>query len=123
MGMLLAVYYDKQAMIPGVYDAIKELFHNPSEPFYTGSVMDLLYDGVEIDCTSQNEMTSQALCTQFSIGAQKAIRMIDDKHFAFSLFGGVSVQLFFCFRQTKQIIVFIRKGKWHRSWPIHGLSR
>lgn len=90
MGILLAVNVDKQPMLPGVYSAIKEMFHNPTDPFFTGRVMDLLFDGVPIDCTSQVEVTTQALCTQFDAGSQAAIRKVADKQFAFSVFGGVS---------------------------------
>lgn len=90
MGMLLAINVDKKPMLPSIYAAIKEIFHNPSDPFYTGRVMDILFDGVPIDCSSQIEVTTKAVCSQFSTGAQAAIRQIDDKHYAFSLFGGVS---------------------------------
>lgn len=89
MGILLAVNVDKKPMLPGVYAALKEMFHSPADPFFTGRVMDLLFDGVMIDCSSQEEVTTQALCTQFSAGSQAAIRQVDDKHFAFSIFGGV----------------------------------
>lgn len=92
MGILLAINVDKQPMLPSVYAALKEIFHNPTEPFFTGRVMDLLFDGVPIDCSSQVEVTTQALCTQFDAGAQAAIQKVADKQFKFSVFGGVSVQ-------------------------------
>lgn len=88
-GMLLSINIDKKPMLPGIYAAINEMFHNPPDPFFTGRVMDILYDGVPIDCTSE-DMTVTAMCTSFSTGEQKAIRQIDDKHYAFSLFAGVS---------------------------------
>lgn len=85
----MSINIDKKPMLPGIYGAIKELFHNPPDPFFTGRVMDILYDGVPIDCTSE-DMTVKAMCTSFSTGAQQAIRQIDNEHYAFSLFGGVS---------------------------------
>lgn len=46
MGMILAANVDKKPMVPMLGGAIKALFHDPADAFYTGRVMDLLYDGV-----------------------------------------------------------------------------
>lgn len=90
MGMLMAVNVDKQPMLPMVESALNLLFHNPSDAFYSGRVMDLLYDGVEVDCSSDDN-TVKALCLNFD--AEKAFRKIDDTHYAFSMFSGVSAGL------------------------------
>lgn len=87
MGMLLAVNVDKQAMLPAIEGVLKNLFHDPADAFYTGRVMDILYDGVPVDCSSDDK-TTIAICMSFD--NNKALRKIDDHHFAFSLFGGVS---------------------------------
>lgn len=87
MGMLLATNIDKKPMVPLIAGAIKELFHDPADAFFTGRVMDILYDGVKIDCSSK-EMTPVAICT--SLGGQPAVKKIDDTTYAFSLFAGVS---------------------------------
>lgn len=88
--MSLAVNVDKKPMLPAIAGAINELFHNPADPFWTGRVMDILYDGVTIDCSSE-DFNAVAVCSQFSTGEMKAVRQIDDKTYAFSLFAGVSV--------------------------------
>ena len=88
MGMFLAVNVDKQPMLPMVEGALNSLFHNPADPFFTGRVMDLLYDGVELDC-SADDNTVKALCLNFD--AEKAFRKVDDTHYAFSLFSGVNL--------------------------------
>lgn len=93
MGMLLALNIDKKPMLPGIASAINDLFNNPTDPFFTGRIMDILYDGIPINCTSE-EFNTVALCTMFSTGAQQAVRKVDDKHYAFSLFGGVSSNCF-----------------------------
>lgn len=87
MGMLLATNIDKKPLLPSLYTAINNLFQNPEDAFFTGRIMDLLYDGVPIDCTSE-DLTTKAICTSFD--GMQPIRKIDDKHFAFSLFAGVS---------------------------------
>lgn len=89
MGMLLATNIDKKPLLPAIEGAIKNMFHDPADAFYTGRVWDLLYDGVEIDCSSDDQ-TVTAIC--LSMESMKPIRKIDDKHFAFSLFAGVSIK-------------------------------
>lgn len=88
MGMYCAVNVDKQPMLPMVEGAINKLFHDPADAFYTGRVMNLLFDGVELDC-SADDTTVKALCLNFQ--GEKAFRKIDDGHFAFAVFSGVSV--------------------------------
>lgn len=82
--------YDKKAMLPTISGAINELFHHPATPFWTGRVMDILFDGVNIDCSSE-DFNAVAVCSQFETGDVKAVRPAGDKTFAFSLFQGVSV--------------------------------
>lgn len=90
--MFLAINVDKQPMLPMVEGALNNLFHNPADAFFSGRIMDLLYDGVEVDC-SADDNTVKAICMNFD--AEKAFRKIDDTHYAFSLFAGVSVREIF----------------------------
>lgn len=87
-GILLATNVDKQPLLSQVEVAVKNLFNDPADVFFTGRIMDLLFDGVSIDCSS-NDQTTTALCLTFEDTA--GFRRIDDTHLAFSLFGGVSV--------------------------------
>lgn len=91
--MLMAVNYDKQAMLPEIETVIKNMFHDPSDVFYTGKVMDILFDGVPIDCETEHGVTA-AICLSFDDNPN--MRKIDDFHYAFSLFGSVS-WIFDCF--------------------------
>lgn len=86
MGMLLSVNVDKKPFLPTIEGAIKKLFHDPADAFYKGRVMDLLYNGVDVDCSSDDAAVA-AICLEFD--NQKAFRKIDDHHFTFSLFAGV----------------------------------
>lgn len=88
MGMLLATNIDKKPLLPSVANAINNLFQNPADAFFTGRIMDLLYDGVPIDCTAEDDLTTKGMCTAFD--GMQPIRKIDNQHFAFSLFAGVS---------------------------------
>lgn len=89
MSMALAVNVDKKPMLPAIVSGLKALFHDPTEPFWTGRVMDLLYDGIPIDCSS-DEFSAKAICAQFDNPDMKAMRKLNDTAFAFSLFDGVS---------------------------------
>lgn len=89
MGMYLAVNVDKQPMLPTVDDVIKKIFHDPADAFFTGRAMDLMYDGIEIDCSSDDALVS-AVCLQFE--GERAFRRDDNGKLLFSLFAGVSTK-------------------------------
>lgn len=89
--MALAVNVDKKPMLPLIAKAIDQLFHEPKDIFWTGRVMDVLFDGVPIDCSSF-EFAATAACAVFKSGDVKAIRQIDDDNLMFSLFAGVSMR-------------------------------
>lgn len=88
--MALAVNVDKKPMLPLVSEAINGIFHNPKDPFWTGRAMDYLFDGIEIDCTSE-EFAAKATCSIFETGEVKAVQPLRENFFKFSLFGAVSI--------------------------------
>lgn len=83
----MAVNVDKKPMLPMVEKVIKLMFHDPADAFYTGRAMDLMYDGVGIDCSSDNGLVS-GVCLQFE--GEKAFRKDENGQLFFSLFAGVS---------------------------------
>lgn len=88
-GMILAVNVDKKPMLTVVKNAVNLLFHEPSDIFWTGRVMDILFDGVPIDCSS-SEFSAQAVCSVFESGDVKAVKQINETSYTFSLFAAVS---------------------------------
>ncbi len=90
-GLSLAVNVDKKPMLPLISRAINEIFHQPKTPFWTGRVMDYLFDGIEIDCTSE-EFDAKAICSVFASGEAKAIQPVRENIYKFSVFGAVSFQ-------------------------------
>lgn len=88
-GMLMAINYDKQPMLPDVEVVLQNLFHNPTDAFYTGRAMDLMFNGIPVDCSAGEEhKVTAAVCLSFDDNA--SLRKIDDNTFTFSLFGSVS---------------------------------
>lgn len=67
-----------------VTTAINIMFNSPKHMFYTGRAMDLLFDGIPIDCSS-SAFQVQAVCSAFEVGETRAARPINATHYAFSL--------------------------------------
>lgn len=89
MGMTLAVNVDKKPLLGMTASALNAIFHNPSMPFWTGPVMDLLFDGFDIDCSSE-DFAAKATCAVLASGDVQAIRVVNETSLKFSLMGGVS---------------------------------
>lgn len=86
MGALLATNVDKKPMLTMVETGMKGLFNDPPDTFFTGRAMDLLFDGVLIDCTKEDQIVA-ALCLNFE--NEKGFKKLGDGHMKFSMFGGV----------------------------------
>lgn len=88
LAMSLTLNIDRPEMLNFVENAINGLFHNPKDIFWTGRVMDLLFDGIPLDCTS-DAFEVAAACAEFSTGEHSAIQPLNETFFKFSLFAGV----------------------------------
>lgn len=71
-------------MLPMVGSALDALFGSPQDMYYTGRVMDALYDGIPVDC-AVDEFHAKAVCGAFERGEIKAVRQLNSTHYAFSL--------------------------------------
>lgn len=80
---------DKNSLVSTIYSAMKEILGNPTDAFFSGRVMDLLFDGIVVDCSS-NAVFVTVICGGL-IGTNAA-RTIDGNqtHLAFSMLAGVS---------------------------------
>ncbi|XP_031623145.1 sensory neuron membrane protein 1-like [Contarinia nasturtii] len=85
--LALAVNVDRKALLPMISDVIQIMFE-PTSPFWTGRAMDLLFDGIPIDCSSNN-FKVKAICSVFETGDNPSIQPLTDdgSQFKFSLFG------------------------------------
>lgn len=152
--MFLSINVDKKPMLGLIKKAVDLLFHEPADIFWTGRVMDVrisifialkfiffiysysrccllflfkkvLFDGIPIDCSSQ-DFQAQAACSVFQSGDVKAIRPLNDTHFSFSLFQGVRILIFSVTNTSKKNYKFPYYfqfiDKWHRSWRIQSIS-
>lgn len=74
--------------------AIKEIFHEPTDVFWTGRVMDLLFHGILIDCDVTNSLAKIA-CSEIRKRNDTTFKPLDNGKLLFSMFGGVRFELFF----------------------------
>lgn len=81
---------DRQGMLPLVAAAINEIFHHPKDAFWTGKAMDIMFDGIPLDCRSE-DFNSKAVCSIFETGEAKQIEPDGEDRFKFSLLGAVSI--------------------------------
>lgn len=100
LGMALAINMDREELLPFIQAAINGLLHTPKDIFFSGRVMDLLFDGIILDCSSEDFEVSAA-CSEFSSGQYKEIQPLNDTAYVFSLFGGVSAKIHATIKKAK----------------------
>lgn len=83
-------------MLKMVNKAVNSIFHQPKDPFWSGRVMDYLFDGIEIDCTSE-DFAAQAVCSVLDSGEAKIVQPLREGFYKFSVFGAVSLVLYIRF--------------------------
>jgi scavenger receptor class B, member 1 len=83
---LIAVQRDKAPFLDLATKAMNEIF-KPTTPFLTASVMDILYDGIGIDCSSEM-FEAKSLCG--ALENEKAITAINDTYLSFAILAPVS---------------------------------
>lgn len=105
VGISLTVNIERPEMLSYITELINELFHNPKSVFWTGTVMDLLFDGLPVDCSGES-FTTAAACAEFESGEHKTIRMVNETFYKFALFTSV-ITLFFCFLFNQNLILTI----------------
>lgn len=88
--MLLSMNVDKKPMLQMVANAVDIMFKKPSHMFWTGRAMDVLFDGIPIDCTNMVAFQSKAVCSTFESGDVKVVKPLNETHYTFSFMAAVS---------------------------------
>lgn len=89
----LTVHFEYRQFLHVASTAIKELFHEPTDAFWTGKAMDLLYNGIEIDCSTKNPLAKLA-CNEIRKNKNPMIQKTNRTHMKFSILGGVSFHIY-----------------------------
>lgn len=76
-----------------VAKGIDVIFKKPSNIFWTGRVMDILFNGIEVDCTSNN-VNSKAVCAVFETDQVRQVHLTNvENKMLFSIFSVVSCKI------------------------------
>ncbi|XP_050087454.1 sensory neuron membrane protein 1 [Anopheles aquasalis] len=84
MSVLLSVQRDREAMMPLVSKGVNILFDPLESAFLKVRIMDLLFDGILVDCSS-SDFAAKALCS--GMDSEGALSPHNETHYKFSLFG------------------------------------
>lgn len=69
-----------------VIEGLDIILGNPTSSFLTGSVMDILFDGIPLDCSASN-FAAEAICA--ALVNDGGLPRINDTHVGFAMFGPV----------------------------------
>lgn len=97
MGIGLTVHFEFRQFMHVAKAAIKEIFHEPTDVFWTGRVMDLLFHGILIDCDVTNSLAKIA-CKEIRKRNDPTFKSLDNGKLLFSMFGGVRFFNFYSFK-------------------------
>lgn len=84
----MAVELKSPGLLSLVNGALNAIFQ-PQHPFLTASVNDIFFNGIVINCTSE-DFKAQTLCTKLRTEGED-LEIVSDTIFKFSLFGSVRV--------------------------------
>lgn len=124
LAMALSINVEREELLPFIRTAINGLLHEPKDIFYRGTVWDLLYGGIELNCASDAfEVT--AVCSEFDSGDYGEIRRYNESMFKFAMFGNVSIlfhvnHVFVLDSILKGIssLLLLFSDKWNKYWAI-----
>lgn len=88
LSMILGINVDREEILPMIETAIQYILDKPSNIYYSGKAIDILFNGITLDCSSE-EYEVSAICSEFSSGQYTQIKPINDTAYSFSLFGNV----------------------------------
>ncbi|BES93073.1 Sensory neuron membrane protein 1 [Nesidiocoris tenuis] len=83
--MVMTVEREKPGALPMLAKALPALFNNLSTPFITARAMDILFDGIPINCSSK-EFGPKAVCTMIAANPKGLIKASPELYL-FSFFG------------------------------------
>lgn len=91
LSTILLIQIERPELLDFIYKSINGLLHKPQDIFFTGRLWDILYDGIDIDCSS-HEIEVVAACSELDSGDYKEVQRFNETTFKFSMFGSVNIQ-------------------------------
>jgi hypothetical protein len=117
------VQRDKEPLLDLAIKAMTQIFQ-PKSPFVSARVMDILFDGLGIDCTS-DEFEAKSFCG--AMENEKAIKVVNDTYLKFSVLGAVSCLFITKSRRRPQFLeiklkIHCRLGECNQCGTLRSLS-
>lgn len=84
----MKVKRDRAPLLPLVSKALTHLFQ-PTSPFMNVKVMDVLFNGIDINCDTQ-EFSAKAVCSSLE-SETKGLHIVNETFFKISMFGMVNI--------------------------------
>lgn len=81
-------------MLDMVIEGLNAILDNPSSPFLTGTVMDILFNGIPLNCVGDN-FAAEAICA--ALVNDGGMEKINETHIGFALFKSVRSKFFIFF--------------------------
>lgn len=88
------VQRDQAPILPMAIAGMLELFDNPTKPFFTETVEDLLFNGVAINC-DRSGFQAQSICSALEDTLGETA-VVNETHLAMSLFKAVGIFSLIC---------------------------
>lgn len=89
LSLAMAIKIGRPELSAFINVAINGLLHNPQDIFFTGRPIDIFFEGIILDCSS-NQYEVSGACTEFESGEYKEIKPVNETAYSFSLIGNVS---------------------------------
>lgn len=126
-GIGLIVNSEMRQLLRVAKGAIKEIFHEPTDVFWTGRAMDLLFDGFEIDCDVTSTY-SKVACQEIQKWNGATFKTKENGKVLFSMFGGVSqsndfdkfIPFFSKYVYVLKCLFLVHTAKWDIKWSLEG---
>lgn len=103
--MGLTVHFEFRQYLHVASTAIKEIFHKPTDAYWSGPAMDLLFNGIEIDCSTTNPLAKLA-CNEIRKTKNPMIQKMNKTQMKFSILGGVW-HILLAFNQPIYLFIFL----------------
>jgi hypothetical protein len=86
----MTVKKERDAFLPIVIKANQRMFGESTSPFIQIRIMDILFNGMEFNC-SGSDFAVRTICAAIKSEVQQGVRVVNDTHLSISLLGHVSI--------------------------------
>lgn len=94
--MAMSIKRERPELLVFINNAMNGIFHDPKNIFFTGRLFDLLFDGIYLDCSSEDFEVS-GVCSELGSEDHTEVSILNETTYKFALFEHVSDSSMNCF--------------------------